>query len=507
MSKIQKLDWGMVEWVYEPVEHSSDHMKIGISTMYPKSVQPLHIHYGDEQFIYIISGYGWQKIGDEESSIEPGKYFHISAGTKHEAVNAGAEPIKKLLISLPAVLTVPRVLPDKREKTQKMERIDKQEFLKETIKELLRHNLRPLKVPLSIFDENNELVYTNNEFPKYCQNCCSIQDDIQNCEVYCQKPIYVPPYYAGASANVCSHGLSLYVLPIVYEGEILGFIKTGHIRTSSDPGESINENLPYNVPESTATGMLNVIYNISESICSHYQFCMMQVKLSQNSRVLSDKMKEEDTLQGYLKSTQDQVLNLQINQHFLFNTLNTIAGMSIREGAFNTYQAIGDLAQLFRYTLRAHESFVVFEEEINYVRNYTNLQKLRFRNQLEVIYEIPEELLHTQEVPLNFLQPVVENCFKHGFRDTLNKMKIVIKASYDGEILYIEVKDNGDGISEDSMAELISKIKMGNESHGTSMVVRKLQSVYGDSFSYEVKSAPGDGTTVYIQIPATRRKQ
>ena len=57
----------VIEWIYEPEQGSSDHLKVGISVMYPKAFQPRHIHYGDEQFMYIISGHGWQKIGEENT--------------------------------------------------------------------------------------------------------------------------------------------------------------------------------------------------------------------------------------------------------------------------------------------------------------------------------------------------------------------------------------------------------------------------------------------------------
>ena len=92
MEKIQYLDWGRIEWICEPESGSSDHLRVGISVMNPHSWQPCHLHYGDEQFMYIMSGRGWQKIGDSESLVEPGKYFHISSGaTCTVEITAGME--------------------------------------------------------------------------------------------------------------------------------------------------------------------------------------------------------------------------------------------------------------------------------------------------------------------------------------------------------------------------------------------------------------------------------
>ncbi|MFQ8688802.1 MAG: sensor histidine kinase, partial [Blautia sp.] len=129
--------------------------------------------------------------------------------------------------------------------------------------------------------------------------------------------------------------------------------------------------------------------------------------------------------------------------------------------------------------------------------------KLRFKDQLEIRFDISRELLAGQEVPFHFLQPIVENCFKHGFKDRDKKMEIQIRAFRDEKFFNIQVADNGCGISKRTMKVLRAKIQMGNEAHGTSMVVRKLQSVYGKSFWYDVKSVPGKGTTVSIQISLT----
>ena len=72
MGNRQELDWGSIDWVYEPESGSNDSMHIGVSRMKSGSVQPRHIHSGDEQFMYIVSGRGRQKIGDVEQPLEPG---------------------------------------------------------------------------------------------------------------------------------------------------------------------------------------------------------------------------------------------------------------------------------------------------------------------------------------------------------------------------------------------------------------------------------------------------
>ncbi|MEI3176774.1 MAG: histidine kinase [Lachnospiraceae bacterium] len=156
------------------------------------------------------------------------------------------------------------------------------------------------------------------------------------------------------------------------------------------------------MPASTVRSIIQVINKLAEAICNHYELCRMQVELQHNVRVLSDREREEEMLQESLRTTQDQAFNLQINQHFLFNTLNTIAGLAVREEAYQTYQAIGDLAQLLRYTLRTTSYFVTLNEEIEYLKNYTNLQKLRFGKKLEVDYKKITAALLGEKVPFNF---------------------------------------------------------------------------------------------------------
>lgn len=498
MGKIQRLDWGVIEWLYEPAEGTMDNMRVGISTMFPGTVQPRHIHCGDEQLMYIISGRGRQRIGEEECVLEKGCIYHISTGMAHESVNDGDEPIVKLLISIPALTMAPKVRMNEAERIKKQETIDKPVFLRDTVKELFRSMLSPLKMSLAIFDSEQKLVYKSKDYPEYCRLTCGIDEGLDNCPLIQTESFWVPPYYEGASACVCSHGLWVYSLPIVSDGEFLGYIKAGHVRIRGGEKEN-EEGLPYNVPDSTVTSIVQVIHKLAEAICNHYQVCRMQVALQHNVRVLSDQKKEEEILQESLKTTQDQAFNLQINQHFLFNTLNTIAGLAIREEAIQTYEAVGNLAQLFRYTLRTSGYFVTLGEEIEYLKNYTNLQKLRFGKRLQVEYLVSTPLLK-EKVPFNFLQPVVENSFKHGFKNQKGMMKISVRAEREKDYIKLTLSDNGSGIKPEILERLRKKMENESAAHGTVMVVRKLESLYGDSFCYEVDSSE-KGTEVTIRIP------
>ncbi len=503
MGEIQLLDWGSIEWIYEPAEGSMDNMRVGISTMLPGTVQPLHIHCGDEQLMYVLSGKGRQRIGGEESILEKGDIYHVSTGMAHESFNDGDEPIVKLLISIPAFTMAPKIRMNEAERVKKQETINKPEFLKDTVKELFRSMLAPLRLPLAIFDSEERLVYKSREYPEYCRRICHIDQELENCRLIKRKGVWVPPYYEGASACVCEHGLWVYTLPIMAGGELLGYIEAGHVRTGK--GDEPQEELPYNVPDSTVRGIVQVIHKLSEAVCNHYEVCRMQVALQHNVRILSDRKREEELLQETLRTTKDQAFNLQINQHFLFNTLNTIAGLAVREEAISTYEAVGDLAQLLRYTLRTDSYFVTLGEELEYLKNYTNLQKLRFRKRLEVEYTVPVSLLE-EKVPFNFLQPIVENCFTHGFRNKTEIMGVSVQAEQMEETIRFRIADNGEGMDIFSLEKLREKMRKGDGSHGMGMVVQKLKSLYGDSAFWAVESSE-KGTVVSVCIPMERRGQ
>lgn len=500
MGNVQKLDWGSIDWVYEPSAGSDDHMKVGISRMTAGSVQPRHTHSGDEQLMYILSGQGRQKIDDVEHPIEPGRIYHISSGMSHETINDGPEEIVKLLVSIPAALdSEPAVWQEPAQGLGTQGRIDPKEFLRQTVQEIAEQMLSPLKLPVSIYDVDEQIVYQNREYPLFCRCCCGIEEDEKACCLYREKTVYTAPYYAEPSAYVCQYGLSLYTRPILCDGELLGYLKTGHIRTSAATVDEFPAELPYNVPSSTVTGILQIMEKLCRIICNYYRFAKIEVGLEDSQRALSDRQEREELLQASLRTSQNKAMNLQLNQHFLFNTLNMIMSMAIREGAEQTYQAVSSLALLMQYTLRSDSYFVTLRQEVEYLKNYVSLQQMRFGKRLTVHYDIDGGLLQ-EDVPFNFLQPIAENCFKHGFAGQGDQMELSVFIGRRDGFLVARIEDNGRGMDADRLRYLRQVAKTGGADHGTAMVTRKLDALYGSAYRYHIESG-GQGTCVSIEIP------
>lgn len=356
---IQFLDWGQIEWIYEPeYSNSMNVMHIGIVNILPWKKQTRHIHYGDEQVLYVLSGRGKQLIEDKISTLEPGGIYHIEAGSVHETINVGDEPIKEILISIPA----------KYEENLFIEREISSIFDHKTMEEsmiqindeihyLYKTFIDPLKIPVTIFDKEKNIIIHGKDYPELCRVKCSIHKNTYNCPVYHIKDEYAPPYYTDLTAFVCPYGLTIFVVPIVFNNRVIGLIKGGHIQTSKNVAlekkpkiEKEGYHKSYGavqiVPKSRIKAMVQIMKQLSKNIVNYYIFKNTELELNKKEEIISDIVKNEILLEKSLKSTKDKVLSIQINNHFLFNTLNAIAGLAIKENAFKTYDSIIDISNM-----------------------------------------------------------------------------------------------------------------------------------------------------------------
>ena len=199
-----------------------------------------------------------------------------------------------------------------------------------------------------------------------------------------------------------------------------------------------------------------------------------------------------------------KALQAQINPHFLFNTLEAIRMVAVLEGSKTSSKMIFHLSKLFRYSLESKD-IVPFRTEMEYVKQYLTLMQFKHPDKLEVHFDIPEDVEQTPVQKL-ILQPIIENYFVHGFKKDRSDNESIICAAHLGEKIEIRVEDNGKGMSEEELANIVQHINReeGDEmqSIGLRNIHQRLKLKFGDQFGLSVKSSKDTGTMVTMSIPA-----
>ena len=209
-----------------------------------------------------------------------------------------------------------------------------------------------------------------------------------------------------------------------------------------------------------------------------------------NSARIEHKLQEQEKL---LMTARIEALASQINPHFLFNTLQSISSL-IRSKPETARMLIVKLSALLRRLLRSQDHFVTLREELEAVDDYLDIEQIRFGRQLMVDKEIGADTLD-RVVPSMLLQPLVENSIKHGLSRKVGGGRITITTLVrDGHTL-IEVVDDGLGMSEERMAQVLGR------GIGLSNVNERLRTIYGAECQLRFKSAPGKGMAVSLEIP------
>lgn len=207
-------------------------------------------------------------------------------------------------------------------------------------------------------------------------------------------------------------------------------------------------------------------------------------------RVSQDRALRASQLEARLAQAQLQVLRMQLQPHFLFNTLHTISAL-MHKDVKRADSMIAALSDLLRMSLRSvGVQEVELREEIEFLQRYLEIMSLRFGDRLTVTLDINTEVLDAR-VPTLVLQPLVENSLRHGFGDGMRAGHVRVLVAPDGDMLRCEVVDNGRGIPHSGPREGV----------GISNTRARLKHLYGERFSLELMANPGGGARVSLAIP------
>lgn len=210
-------------------------------------------------------------------------------------------------------------------------------------------------------------------------------------------------------------------------------------------------------------------------------------------KLINDKyasqIREKDALLASLTS--------QLNPHFLYNTFNIINWIAIENNQDEISDMIVSLSQILQYSARTEIKIVKFSDDLNWVMNYIKIMKIRYNNKFSVIYDIDKELLDVK-VPKLMIQPFIENIFVHAFKDLKSDGLIRISAHTAGDTCVFEIIDNGCGMDQNTVQQILS----GKTSRlGLVNVISRLKIIYGPERRIRIKSQPGIGTSVIIDLP------
>jgi two-component system sensor histidine kinase YesM len=216
-------------------------------------------------------------------------------------------------------------------------------------------------------------------------------------------------------------------------------------------------------------------------------------------RSLMDRIVDE---QRAKRRTEFQALQNQINPHFLYNTLDSIVYLSEQKMNDKVIQMVVALSRFFRISISRGNNVILLKEELEHARNYLLIQQIRYHEKFDYRFEVDPAVESDTVVKLS-LQPLIENAINHGINTEYKRGLIVIRAYAKDDRLVLEVEDDGYGIEDAQIAELMDRIKGEHtgQSIGMRNVYQRLCLYYGEPIGFDIVSELDESTIVRITLP------
>ena len=205
-----------------------------------------------------------------------------------------------------------------------------------------------------------------------------------------------------------------------------------------------------------------------------------------------------------LRKTELKALQAQINPHFLYNTLDSIAWMCEQERSADAVQMVHALATLFRISISKGHELIPISKEIEHAKSYLQIQKYRYKNQFSYTFDVDPacEEFYCNKITL---QPIIENAIYHGLDLMVEEGRIDVKVRQDGEDIVFTVSDNGVGMSPEQVAHMLQREPGDRTGIGIKNVNDRLRIYFGERYGLHITSELDVGTCVEIRMPKVRR--
>lgn len=206
-----------------------------------------------------------------------------------------------------------------------------------------------------------------------------------------------------------------------------------------------------------------------------------------------------------LRKTELKALQAQINPHFLYNTLDSIAWMCEQGRNAEAVQMVNALARLFRISISRGHELIPIRSELQHAESYLQIQKHRYKNQFQYRFDVDARCLDFLCNKIT-LQPIIENAIYHGINGLVDEGEIVITVRPDGDDVVFTVADNGVGMEPEQIQAVLRKERSDHTGIGVKNVDDRLKIYFGEKYGITIESEPDEGTWVTIRMPQVREE-
>ena len=257
---------------------------------------------------------------------------------------------------------------------------------------------------------------------------------------------------------------------------------------------------------------LNEIRELKRAVMQMQERAIRQHSTELSNEALRGQLAEEQLraveTEKQMQETRLMALQMQINPHFLFNTLNIISQMAYIEQADHTSELLETFSELFRYNVDKFDRNVPLKDELNNVEGYIRLQKARFGDRIEFSVRCDDELQEVR-VPCLVNQPLVENAISHGLRNRTEGGTVDVAVYRNDREFILSVSDNGCGMNEETLYKLYNKVCGLNgerddgehTSIGLTNVYQRMRLFFGEQLRFSARSAPDEGFEIILHVP------
>ena len=259
------------------------------------------------------------------------------------------------------------------------------------------------------------------------------------------------------------------------------------------------------------TELVEVTQQVSQGnlqVRSHVNTGVEAKQLSESLNTMIDKINElleqVKKEQIRIRKAEFELLQAQINPHFLYNTLDTIIWLAESDEQKQVVHMVESLSDFFRTSLNQGKDIISIKEEIQHVRSYLEIQQMRYQDILEYEIDVPEEF-YQNTIPKITVQPLVENALYHGIKNKRGKGKITVRGYREDSFFILEVRDNGIGMQTERLEQvrnaLVHKQFVESKVYGLYNVNERIRLNCGEEYGLRISSTYQEGTTVKIFLP------